>query len=112
MEIAIPLEAKVQRSKAEDETLGLNKKLIDVTNENQQVASTSISILLCFGIILSTIGAQQWHQKVQLRDDKLAILQIEKLEAEILKLRAELASPIVTEPTVTQDETKPTHYIE
>jgi hypothetical protein len=89
-ETIIPLEAKTQRSKVEDDILAMNRKLIDVTKSNENVASTVISILFVIGIYLSSFGAIRWHRVIQHRDDKLATLQIEKLEVEITKLRSEI----------------------
>jgi hypothetical protein len=92
MEVVISLESKTQRSKTEDEILGLNKKLIDVAKSNEGTATNAVGAVLGIGIVLSGFGAYGWHEKIQLRDDRLAQLQIEKLEVEVLKIRAELAS--------------------
>jgi hypothetical protein len=85
----ISLEEKAQRSKAEDELLEMTRQLRDVTTKNGNFGNTVVSAALGAGIALSLIGALYWYKKIQLRDDKLAQLQIEKLEAEIAKLRAE-----------------------
>lgn len=89
MEVIIPLEGKVQRIKSEEDMLELNKKLLEVTQANEKTASAMVGIVISIGIILSVYGASRWYGQIQLRDDKLANLQIEKLEAEISKLRAE-----------------------
>lgn len=86
-EIVIPLEAKESRSKAEDETLKLNKKLIDITKYNKDFALTVLAALFGTGLGISAIGAVYWYKKIQLRDDKLAELQLRKLELEIVKLQ-------------------------
>lgn len=91
MEIIIPLEAKTQRNKAEDDLLLLNKKLVEVAKSNEGAANAAISAVLSIGLILSAFGAYQWHVKIQLRDDQLAHLQMEKLAAEIAKIRREIA---------------------
>lgn len=101
MEIIIPLEANAARSKAEDDLLEMNKKLLDVTKSNEKSANFGVSVILGFGISLSVLGALRWHRKIQVRDDKLAQLQIEKLEAEISKLRAELSSEKTSDPGAT-----------
>jgi uncharacterized protein HemX len=92
MEVIIPLEAKAERTKVEDNLLELNQKLVDVTKENQKAATIAIEIVLGIGIGLSIVGAYYWHEKIHKRDDKLAQLQIEKLEAEVAKLRNELSN--------------------
>lgn len=98
MEVIIPLEAKAERGKAEDELLTLNKKLIEVAQSNEKAATDAISAVLGVGIALSVFGAHKWHVKIQLRDDRLAQLQIEKLEVEISKLRAEIQSSKAARP--------------
>lgn len=90
-EAIIPLEAKAQRSKAEDDLLAMNKKLIEITKSNENAVGTIIIVILAVGISLSVSGAQMWYSTIQKRDDMLAALQREKLELEIQKLRLELA---------------------
>ena len=92
-EVVIPLEAKAQRSKVEDDMLAMNKKLIEVTKSNESIAGAGISIVLTAGIFLSGFGATRWHSVIQKRDDRLAALQIEKLEVEIERLRSEFRVP-------------------
>lgn len=96
-ETIIPLEAKAQRTKAEDDLLAMNKKLIEVTKSNEEVAGIIIIVILAVGISLSIAGAQMWYSTIQKRDDRLAALQQEKLEIEIEKLRSELAKPAPSE---------------
>lgn len=100
-EIVIRVEAQPQRSKADDDLLALNKTLLGVTKENERLASSVIGAALCIGILLSAFGAHRWHHTVQQRDDKLALLQVEKLEAEIAKLKQETAAAHL--PTATQN---------
>ena len=88
-EVAISLEAKAERTKSEDELLNLNKKLIEVTKANEHAATIAVSAVIGIGIVLSFFGAQLWYTKIQLRDDKLAQLQLEKAELEVAKLRRE-----------------------
>jgi hypothetical protein len=98
-EIAIPLEAKSPRTKAEDDVLAMYRHLIEVTKSNEYVVSLAVGVLLAVGLILSGYGAKRWHSEIQKRDDKLASLQVEKLEAEVAKLRADLAMPLPTTPS-------------
>lgn len=88
MEIVIPLEAKTEKSKTEEDLLAMNRKLISVTKENEQAATVAISAVLVAGLLLSLYGATRWHQIVQKRDDQLAELQLRKLAAEVARLEA------------------------
>lgn len=88
-ETIISLEAKEQLTKAEENTLELNKKLIKVAKSNEHFAQSIIGGAFAIGLLLSIFGAHRWHTKIQTRDDLLANLQIEKLRAEIAKLDLE-----------------------
>lgn len=88
-EVVIPLESKERRTMAEESMLALNKKLIEVTRSNEQFANLLVTAVLCAGVALSGYGAKNWYVKIQARDDVLALLQLEKLRAEITKLKAE-----------------------
>jgi len=105
-EIVIRVEAEPQRSKADDDLLTLNKTLLSVTKENERLASSVIAVVLSIGVLLSAFGAHRWHDKVQQRDDKLAQLQLEKLEAEIAKLKLEAAA---VQPPDTTTQNVPRH---
>lgn len=89
-EAMIALEAKTTRTKLEDDTLALNRKLVEVTQSNERTANYSLGSLIAIGLALSVYGAVRWHQFIQPRDDEIARLQKEKLEAEVSKLRAEV----------------------
>jgi hypothetical protein len=103
-QVIISLEAKEQRSKAADALLELNRNLLEVTKANGSAGNTIASAALGTGIVLSLFGAFYWYKNIQLRDDKLAQLQIEKLEAEILKLRAETPPENVSDFVSTVNE--------
>ena len=94
-EVIIPLEAKAPRSKSDDDVLEMNKKLLDVTRNNERAANSAIGALFGLGLVLSALGGQSWYKKVQLRDDQLVQLQMRKLEAEIAKLEAENNAPTI-----------------
>jgi hypothetical protein len=85
-EVVIPLEAKAERTKAEEDLLAMNRKLIAVTKDNERSANVLIGLVLGVGILLSLYGAAKWHQVVQKRDDQLAELQLRKLSAEVARL--------------------------
>ena len=93
-EAIISLETKAQRNKADDDLLSMNAKLIEVTRSNEYFASAAVGVSLGISILLSLYGAIKWHREIQQRDDKLATLQLEKLEVEIEKLRSEF-TPLV-----------------
>jgi len=92
LEVIISLEAKEQRSKVEEDTLSLTKRLVEVSNSNQSFANSFVGVVLSLGIAMSGFGAFRWYAKIQPRDDKLADLQIAKLQAEVARLNAP-ASP-------------------
>ncbi|MFE1574165.1 hypothetical protein ACFIQG_20500 [Comamonas odontotermitis] len=85
----IPLEAKEQRTKAEESMLAMGKTLIEVTKSNESFASALIAIVLAAGLLLSWYGASKWHTKIQARDDIQSLLLLEKMRAEINKLKLE-----------------------
>ena len=89
-EVVISLEAKEQLTKAEENTLELNKKLVEVAQRNERFAQSIIGGAFAVGLLLSIYGAYHWHTKIQARDDLLATLQIEKIRAEIAKLQLEM----------------------
>jgi hypothetical protein len=87
LEVVIPLEANKSRSPVEEETLKLNKRLLDVTKTNKDFTLTALAAVLGVGLGISGIGGYHWYTKIQLRDDKLAELQLRKLEFEVDKLK-------------------------
>lgn len=103
-ETAIQLEAKVERSKVEDDLLALTNKLSKVTESNKKTAHYLIAGIVGAGIALSVIGAIAWTRNIQQRDDRMALLQLEKLELEVAKLRKELG-PVI--PATSKDEDRP-----
>ena len=57
---------------------------------NEQMTIWPVAVVMVLGLSLSWYGAKKWNQVIQTRDDKLADLQIRKLEAEVAKLEAEV----------------------
>jgi hypothetical protein len=90
MEAIIQLENKTDRNKVENDLLKLNRTLLDTAITNQHTASIGTFVFFFFGLGFCVYGARNWREKIQTRDDRLPQLQIEKLEAEINKLRAEV----------------------
>lgn len=90
----LELQAKTQKTKFEADLLAMNKRVLEVTRSNENVANVTVGIVIGLGLSLSVFGAKRWYSVIQLRDDRLAALQIEKLEAEIAKLRSETKPPI------------------
>jgi len=103
-EVVIMLGAKEQRSKADDDLLEMYNMLLKVTTADARHGNTVANAALGTGIALSLFGAFYWYTKIQLRDDKLAQLQMEKLEAEIAKLRAETPPDNASDATSTGNE--------
>ena len=87
-ELVIGLESKSERSKADEDLLTLNKKLLEISTANERVLNYVLGAATAVGVILSFYGATNWHQKIQQRDDAIAALQIEKLRLEIVNLEA------------------------
>lgn len=97
-EAIISLEAKEQRSKAEEVLLTWNKKRNETTKLNQDLIGNVILPFLIVGIVFSFAGGMMWYPK-QKRDDRLEILQLEKLEIEMEILRSECKRSKIAEST-------------
>jgi len=93
VQAVIALDSKADRTKQEEESLKLNRLLIDVTKKNEDYVNILLGLVIGFGIFLSGFGAIQWHRTIQRRDDQLAELQIQKLQAEIAKTLSETTQP-------------------
>lgn len=88
-EVLIALEAQTQKTKVDKDRIEMNRKLIALTKVNEKVANKWIGSAIGIGLFLSLYGAFRWYTVIHPRDNRLAALQIEKLEAEIEKIRAE-----------------------
>lgn len=97
VQAVIALDSKTERTKQEEESLKLNRLLIDVTKKNEDYVNIWLGVVIGFGLCLSGFGALQWHRTIQRRDDQLAELQIQKLQAEIAKIQAETPLPSSSE---------------
>jgi hypothetical protein len=89
-EVVISLESKTPRTKAEGDTLDMNRRLLEVTQDNEKAARIFFSSLLAIGLFFSVLGGHKLYTKVQKRDDQLVQLQMRKLQAEISKIEKEL----------------------
>ncbi|MCY1560320.1 hypothetical protein D9M68_974460 [compost metagenome] len=69
-----------------------------MTKSNEETTIWPIAAVMVLGLSLSWCGAKKWHQVIQTRDDRLADLQLRKLEAEVAKLEAEV-QPALTDRT-------------
>ncbi len=86
-ETIIFLESKSPRTKADEDILKLNERLLNVISENGNTANTAIGLLCGVGISISFLGAISWYRRVQQRDDELVKMQMEKLHLEIANLK-------------------------
>ncbi|SFZ78008.1 hypothetical protein [Chitinimonas taiwanensis] len=93
-QVVLELQAKPTKTKAEERLISLNERLIEVTRKNENSANSTVGFVIGLGLVLSGFGATRWYVVIQRRDDRLAALQLEKLEAEIAKLRSETKPPI------------------
>lgn len=89
-ELVVQLEAKDAKTKAETDLIDLHKKVIDVTKSNEQIVTGCCTAVLIFGVVLSIYGARNWRLKIQERDDRMAQVQISKIEKEVEKLSLEI----------------------
>ncbi|RYF39047.1 MAG: hypothetical protein EOO38_23875 [Cytophagaceae bacterium] len=100
------LEAKTNKTEADIKLIAQKQHLIDITKSNEKTVSSSIAIVVALGLMLSLAGAIKWHKIIQPRDDKMAELQIEKMQLEIRKLEVELLGlkdePLGTTPSQLQ----------
>src|SRR5690606_34726873 len=88
-EAIIMLEAKTSLTKAEENVLKLNKRLLEVTIKNGETVNIAAGLLAGAGISICFLGLTSWYKRVQQYEDELAKLQIEKLKMEIANLRSE-----------------------
>ena len=92
-EANMQLQDKVQRTKAEEDQIAANTKLLEVTKENEHFGYGFLIALFFAGLLTSGGGAAAWYDKVQKRDDRLGELQISKLELEIEELKRKQVAP-------------------
>ena len=83
----IQFEAKTDRTKAENDLLALNTRLAEITKSNESAANSVAAGAAAVGLVLSLWAGARWRNKIQSRDDRLAELQIQKLEVELASLR-------------------------
>jgi hypothetical protein len=83
----IQLEAKTDRTKAENDLLALTTRLAEITKSNESAANSVAAGAAGVGLALSLWAGWRWRHKIQSRDDRLAELQIQKLEVELASLR-------------------------
>lgn len=93
VEAIVPLEAKAPRSKAEEELLDVNRRLLERARANGRGALIVAGAVGGLGLLLAAYGWVQWRRLVQPRSDRLVVLQLEKLQFELAALRAEHAAP-------------------
>lgn len=84
----VMLEIKTERSKEDSELLKLNKRMLEVTKGNEDTANIFAGVVIALGGFISLWGARKWHSVIQLRDDQLADLQLQKLQAEVDQLKS------------------------
>lgn len=90
VEAMMALEAKTEKTEADTKLIAQKQQLIDITKSNEKAVAYSAAIVVVLGLSLSFAGAMKWYKIIQPRDDKMAELQIEKMNLEIRKLEVEL----------------------
>jgi len=88
----VMLEAKAEKAKEDAELLKLNRRMLEVTKENERVANAFAGGVIALGLVLSLWGGHRWNSVIQHRDDRLAELQIQKLEAELEHIKTKKQS--------------------
>jgi len=83
------LEKIESKSKLEEDSYKMYTSLVEITNKNEKYFNKFIGIVMGFGCVLSVIGFYKWFSITQKRDDKIADLQMQKIEIELYKLKIE-----------------------
>jgi hypothetical protein len=91
VDAVVSLEAKEPRTKAEEELLEVNRRLLQVTSSDDAVVRAVLGVAAGAGLLLVLYGWVQWQRLVRPRDERFAALQMEKLQLELSMLRAEHA---------------------
>lgn len=91
-ELIIALNSKDIRSKHEEDLLQWNQQLLNIAIANEKAANYAVGAICGLGIVVGVWGLVRWRYTVQKRDDRLADLQLRKLELEVAQL-AEQVEP-------------------
>jgi H+/Cl- antiporter ClcA len=94
------LELNQRRTPLEDRRLSLRRKVLEVTQSNEQAFQWAVGIAFGLGLLLIVFGGVAWHRKGQVLEDRLKELQVRKLEVELITLEASLKT-VATHNAVT-----------
>ena len=87
-DVVTALEAKKDKTDAENKLLEKNKNLIELTRDNEKTANQYFGAVLVIGLLLAILGASMWYTVIQKQDDEIMKLQLRKLAAEVKQLEA------------------------
>jgi hypothetical protein len=85
------LQSEAASSPRHHDELALKNKLLDVTKNNEQMYVWIIGGAMALGVVLIAFGATRWYRIVQVRDDRIAELQLRKLELEVAAMEVGIA---------------------
>lgn len=87
MEAIFTLEDKLEKPMVEQKRLFLNQTLLEKTANDESFANKLLGVVLGSGFLLAGWGWWNWKRVVHPRDERVAVLQVEKLELEVGRLR-------------------------
>ena len=83
----IELQANTPPTEVDADRLKLAKAMLSVTTQNRQAGTWGIAVTLSIGLAMGFLGGRAWYHRIQVRDDEVSKLQLEKLRLEVEKLR-------------------------
>jgi hypothetical protein len=103
----IALQAKPQKAPEDEQRIKLYERVLKLVAENEKAGYYAVSAMVGLGLAASLLGGIAWYQKVQLRDDRIGQLQLERLELEVANLRSESgAASTAPDPTTAAARTQ------
>ena len=92
--LVIELQANTSPTEVEKDRLTLAKAMLKVTTENRLAGTWGFALTLGLGLFMGLLGGMLWHSRIQVRDDEVATLQLEKLRLEVEKLRVDASRKV------------------
>lgn len=74
-------------SEREKQELKLNEKLLEISSQNEDFSSHILFGILGTGIGLSVIGFGRWYTVTHKQEQRIRVIQLEKLELELRELK-------------------------
>jgi hypothetical protein len=70
-----------------EQKLALKRQVLEVIVADEKTYRLALGVILGLGVVMIWAGGTKWYRDVQLRDDEVARLQLEKLTLEVEFLR-------------------------